>query len=81
MNTHRIYDTFNRRVVSNHRSLRTAVIAARKFQRSVRRSNGQNSYIPTIIEYLTQGEWVGGYEWIKVPIDEVHDVENAAGIR
>lgn len=77
MNTYRIYDTFNRRIVSNHRSLRTAVIASRKFQRSVRRSNGGNSYIPTIIEYLTQDT---DAVWIKVPIDEVHDAEWAAGI-
>jgi hypothetical protein len=77
MNTHRIYDTFNRRVVSNHQSLRTAVLAARKFQRAVRKSNGQNSYIPTIIEYLTQDE---DPQWISVPSDEVHDAEWAAGI-
>jgi len=77
MNTHRIYDTFNRRIVSNHRSIRAAVIAARKFQRSIRQRNGQNSYIPTIIEYLTQD---ADPQWIKVPSDEVYDAEYAAGI-
>lgn len=69
-NTHRIYDTFNRRTVSNHKSLKNAVIAADKFRRAVRRHNGGNSYLPTRIEYLSDcGQWIG------VPMDEVHDVE------
>jgi hypothetical protein len=76
--THRIFDTFNRRIVSSHRSLRTAVIAASKFQRRVRRSNGPNSYIPTRIEYLTQDD---DPQWLAVPFDEIHDAEYAAGIR
>lgn len=67
---YRIYDTFNRRVVSNHRSLRTAVIAQDKFSKAVRRANGQNSYIPTIIEY-TDNEG----EWLKLPADEVQDAQ------
>ena len=66
----RIYDTFNRCTISNHRSLRAAVLAERKFSRSVKRSNGANSYIPTRIEYLTDDQ-----QWIGVPSDEVTDVK------
>ena len=75
MITHRIYDTFNRRVISKHKSIKAAVIAAAKFSRAVRRENGNNHYIPTRIEYFAADVWIG------VPIDEVHDAENAAGIR
>lgn len=68
--THRIYDTFNRRVVSNHCSIKAAVIADAKFSRAVRKHNGQNSYIPTRVEYLAEdGEWLG------MPMDEVHDAK------
>ena len=67
----RLYDTFNRCIVSNHRSLRAAVLAERKFLRAVKRANGSNSYIPTRIEYLTDGEI-----WIGVPSDEVMDVKH-----
>lgn len=66
---YRLYDTFNRRVISNHKSLRTAVIASSKFSRAVRRINGQNSWIPTRIEYLSGDEWLG------VPGDEVIDAK------
>lgn len=66
----RIYDTFNRVIISNHRSLRAAVLAERKFSRAVKRANGSNSYIPTRIEYLTDD-----LQWIGVPSDEVTDVK------
>ena len=69
-NKYRIYDTFNRRVVSNHLSLRAAVIAAAKFSRAVKRNNGENSYIPTRIEqHDTDGDW------LPVPIYDVQDME------
>jgi hypothetical protein len=67
----RLYDTFNRCTVSNHRSLRAAVLAERKFSRAVKRTNGPNSYIPTRIEYLTDD-----LQWIGVPSDEVMDVKH-----
>lgn len=67
---YRIYDTFNRNVVSNHRSLKTAVLSQDKFFKSVRRSNGPNSYIPTIVEYTTDDG-----EWLKLPTDELHDAQ------
>jgi len=74
MNTHRIYDTFNRRIVSNHRSIIAAVKAQAKFSRDVVRANGSNSYIPTIIEYNADGTW------IKCDNAGVQDAEHAAGI-
>lgn len=44
-----VEDTFNKRTVSNHRTLLAAVKAERKFLKAVKRSNGKNSYIPTRI--------------------------------
>jgi hypothetical protein len=67
----RLYDTFNRIIISNHRSLRAAVLAERKFSRAVKRANGSNSYIPTRIEYLTDD-----LQWIGAPSDEVMDVKH-----
>lgn len=42
-----LYDTFNRRRISRHRTLEAAVRADRKLQRAVRRANGATSYLPT----------------------------------
>ena len=44
-----IRDTFNSRNISSHRTLRAALESERKFIRSVRKSNGSSSYIPTKI--------------------------------
>ncbi|TXH12085.1 MAG: hypothetical protein E6R03_13590 [Hyphomicrobiaceae bacterium] len=44
-----VEDTFNKRTVSNHRTLLAAVRAERKFLKAVKRANGANSYIPTRI--------------------------------
>jgi len=74
MNTtlkYRIYDTFNRRIISRHRSLKNAVLAKEKLFGVVRRCNMLSSYIPTIVEYTTDDG-----EWIKLPIDELHDAEH-----
>ena len=49
-----LYDTFNKRVVSRHRTLDAAVKADRRLQRAVKRGNGQSSYLPT--EYHKDGE-------------------------
>ncbi len=64
------YRIIKRRVISGHRSLSAAVTASAKFSRAVRRANGQNSYIPTRIEYRD-----GGGEWLGVPIYDVQDAE------
>lgn len=44
-----VYDTFNDRVVSRHRTIRNAEKADRKHQKAIKKYNGQNSYIPTIL--------------------------------
>jgi hypothetical protein len=49
-----IRDTFNGRNISSHRTLRAALETNRKFLKSVRKSNGFSSYIPTKI--LCNGE-------------------------
>ena len=57
MNRYRIVDTFNDRVVSEHRTLRGAVRADDRFIRAVKRANGRNSYIPTTIQHHDHGAW------------------------
>lgn len=42
-------DTFNKRLISRHRTLDAAVRADIAHGRAVRRANGQSSYIPTSI--------------------------------
>lgn len=44
-----LHDTFNDRTVSVHRLISTAVRASYRFSRAVKRANGQNSFIPTVI--------------------------------
>jgi hypothetical protein len=42
-------DRFNFRVISVHRSIKTAVRASYRFSRAVKRANGKDSFIPTQI--------------------------------
>ena len=65
-----IHDTFNDRTVSSHRTLLAAVKAKAKFNRSVRRSNGTNSYIPTVISH----------KGTPVPEHELYAAEREAGV-
>ena len=44
-----LYDTFNDRIISRHRTIEATAAADRKYQRAIKRANGQNSYIPTTI--------------------------------
>ena len=44
-----LYDTFNFRTISVHRSIKTAVRASYRFSRAVKRANGKDSFIPTVI--------------------------------
>lgn len=44
-----LHDTFNDRTVSVHRSIKTAVRASYRFSRAVRRANGKDAFIPTVI--------------------------------
>ena len=57
--SYRVRDTFNDRVVSQHRTVDAAAKAEDRFLRAVRRSNGPTSYIPTRIEERNEaGTWV-----------------------
>ena len=62
---YRILDTFNRVVVSEHKTLRTAVSSLIKFQRNIRRWHGEGSYLPTVIEQNDGpgAGWVQCDEW------------------
>jgi hypothetical protein len=53
-NTYQLIDTFNNRVISNHRSLDAAVRAKAKHGRAVKRANGQSSYVTYAITLNTQ---------------------------
>jgi hypothetical protein len=44
-----LHDTFNRHIISRHRSLLSAAKAQLRHSRAVKRANGQSSYIPTAI--------------------------------
>lgn len=44
-----LHDTFNRTLISRHRTLEGAVKSDISHARAVKRANGQNSYIPTEI--------------------------------
>lgn len=44
-----LHDTFSDRTVSAHRSIETAVRASYRFSRAVKRANGKDSFIPTVI--------------------------------
>lgn len=44
---YQLIDTFNDRIISRHRTIGAAVKADAKFQRRVKRANGNGSYIPT----------------------------------
>jgi hypothetical protein len=45
-----LFDTFNKKIISRHRSMKAAVEANVRFQRAVKRANGKSSYIPTEIK-------------------------------
>jgi hypothetical protein len=47
-----VYDTFNNKIVSRHRTIEAAVKADRRFQNKVQRIHGQSSYIPTTIKKI-----------------------------
>lgn len=44
-----LYDTFNDRVISRHRTIKNAVRADIRFNRRIKKYHGQSSYIPTQI--------------------------------
>jgi len=68
-----VYDTFNQRTISRHRSLEAAVKAEHRFQRAVKRANGESSYIPTEI-------WSGNEPiWLDIDLRIVEDIKAASG--
>ena len=44
-----LFDHFNMRTISQHRTLESASRAQVRHSRAVKRTNGKNSYLPTII--------------------------------
>jgi hypothetical protein len=47
-----LFDTFNERIVSRHRTVRTAAKAKGAFLRRVEAANGPGSYVPVICRKL-----------------------------
>ena len=58
-----LLDTFNNRIVSKHRTVRAAVKANHRFQRAIKRNNGQSSYIPVDCKQIVEGELVELDDW------------------
>lgn len=52
----KLIDTLNDYTISAHRSLDAAVKADKAHSRAVKRANGENSYIPTKIVEIINGE-------------------------
>lgn len=42
-----VYDTFNQKIVSRHKTVAAAIKADLKLQRAVKKANGKTSYLPT----------------------------------
>ena len=55
----KLIDTLNARTISSHRTLDAAVRAQFKHSKAVKKANGQNSFIPTKIAEIIEGEEVG----------------------
>jgi len=53
-----IFDTFNEKVISRHRTVREAVKANNKFQAAVKRNNGHSSYIPVELRIVSKDKLV-----------------------
>jgi hypothetical protein len=53
-----IYDTFNNKIVSQHRTVVAAIKADQKFKRTINRVHGKNSFIPTELREVVNGEAV-----------------------
>ena len=48
-----IYDDFNRKVISRHRTIQTAAKAKQKFVEQFRRNNSTQAYLPVILTRVT----------------------------
>lgn len=47
-----LYDTFNERIISRHRTVRAANAANDRLQKAVKRHNGPTSYIPIVLRRI-----------------------------
>ncbi len=61
-----LFDTFNSKPISRHRTIKAAVKADIRFQRAVKRANGKSSYIPTQIREETKDglQAIDGESWL-----------------
>jgi len=48
-----IFDDFNRKVISKHRTIQTAAKAKQKFVEQFRRNNSTHAYLPVVLTRLT----------------------------
>jgi hypothetical protein len=51
-----IYDDFNRKIISRHRTVKNAAKAKVKFVSQFQRNNSSNSYLPVILVRVDRGE-------------------------
>ena len=51
-----LYDTFNDRIISRHRSIETAVKAEKKFQRLFSARETPNTHLPTQCRQIVNGD-------------------------
>ena len=82
-----LLDTFNHRVISRHRTLRTAFAGERYFASLVARKNSKGSYIPTAIRrkskllralHTSSSEYDTAIALSESEIDELERLENDA---
>jgi len=64
-----LYDTFNQKIISRHRTIEAAGKANRSLQKAVKKHNGESSYIPVDLRRETKN----GME--SVNIDDFPDSE------
>jgi hypothetical protein len=62
---YKLIDTFNKTVISHHRTVEAAAKADVKLARSIRARYGSASYIPTICQE-PDGDVVDGEEWLRL---------------
>lgn len=65
-----LFDSFNRRTISRHRTLEAAVFAHRKHAKAVRRHNGANAYIPVDYIDTTTGKRVDPTD-ARIEVDSI----------
>lgn len=53
--TYCVYDTFNSKIISKHRSVVAAIKADKEFKRTISRVHGKSSFIPTDLREVVNG--------------------------